>query len=76
MEKQWGNHIMNPENVNCAVDCVNGCILGDKCPNLQYREQAAKFIQETSLDDMLAMAEEAVRKKMMAPPQWVLPDDQ
>lgn len=67
---------MNPENVNCAVDCVNGCVLGEKCPNGQYQEQASKFIKETSLDDMLAIAEEAARKKMMAPPQWVFPEDQ
>ena len=67
---------MNPAEINCAEVCVNGCVLGDKCPNLQYKEQASKFIQETSLDDMLAIAEEAVRKKMMAPPQWVIPKDE
>ncbi|MEB3355461.1 MAG: hypothetical protein VKK04_01850 [Synechococcales bacterium] len=66
---------MEPSQVNCAVECVNGCILGDRCPNLQYREQASQFIQETSLDDMLAIADEAVRKKMMAPPKWVYPED-
>lgn len=61
--------------INCAEACVNGCILGDKCPNLQYKDQASKFIQEKSLDEMLAIADEAVRKKMTAPPQWVLPED-
>lgn len=67
------------ETVNCAELCVNGCVLGDKCPNLEYKQQASKFIEETSLDTMLAMADEAVRKKMMArasePPKWVLPED-
>lgn len=67
---------MNPqESVNCAEACINGCVLGDRCPNVQYREQASQFIQEKSLDEMLAIAEEAIRKKMMAPPQWVLPED-
>jgi iron only hydrogenase large subunit-like protein len=65
--------------INCAEACVNGCVLGDQCPNLEYKEQASKFIQETSLDDMLAMADEAVRRKMLdrmsEPPQWVLPED-
>lgn len=64
--------------VNCAVDCVNGCVLGDQCPNLEHVETAAKFISDTPLDKMLEIAEEAVRKKAMArqsePPQWVLPD--
>ncbi len=70
---------MNPADVNCAVDCVNGCVLGDQCPNLEFRDQASEFINKTSLDDMLAMADAAVRKKMLdrmnEPTQWVLPDD-
>ena len=67
------------EKVNCATDCVNGCILGDKCPNLEYTQQASKFIEETSLDKMLEMADEAVRRKMIEratqPRKWVLPED-
>ncbi|HEY9664128.1 MAG TPA: hypothetical protein V6C65_37265 [Allocoleopsis sp.] len=66
---------MNPNEINCAEACVNGCVLGDECPNQEYREQASKFIEETSLDQMLAIAEEALRKKMTAPPQWVYPED-
>jgi len=76
---------MNPaeldyNNINCAEACVNGCVLGDRCPNREYTAQASKFIEETSLDDMLTLAEAAVRKKMMEraaePPQWVLPDEE
>lgn len=63
------------QQINCAEACVKGCILGDKCPNLEFREAASKFIEETSLDQMLAMAEERLRKKMMEPPKWVLPED-
>ncbi|MBE9178819.1 hypothetical protein IQ268_09630 [Oculatella sp. LEGE 06141] len=66
---------MNPADVNCAVDCVNGCMLGDQCPKKEYGAQASKFISETSLDDMLAIAEEAIRKKATQPPQWVFPED-
>lgn len=61
--------------VDCAVACVNGCILAEQCPNQAYRDQTVKFIQETPLDQMLAMAEEAIRKKRTAPPQWVYPDE-
>ncbi|GAB4227876.1 MAG: hypothetical protein Kow0049_08430 [Stanieria sp.] len=61
--------------VNCAVDCINGCILGDRCPNQEYREEASKFIQETSLDQMLEIAEIARMKKLTAPPQWVIPEE-
>ncbi|MCC5635759.1 hypothetical protein LC593_07810 [Nostoc sp. CHAB 5844] len=63
------------QKINCAEACVNGCVLGDKCPNIEFREAASQFIQETSLDDMLAIAEERLRKKMMEPPKWVLPED-
>ncbi len=60
--------------INCAEACVNGCVLGDDCPNKEHVESAAQFIQETSLDQMLEMAEAARLKKLTAPPQWVIPD--
>ena len=60
--------------VNCAQDCVNGCILGDKCPNKEYAAEASKFLKDTSLDKMHEIAEEARRKKLMQPPKWVIPD--
>ncbi len=66
---------MNPTEIDCKTACVNGCVLGDDCPNKEFQERAAKFIQETSLDDMLSIAEEALRKKMSAPPKWVFPED-
>lgn len=61
--------------VNCAVDCVNGCILGDRCPNKGYAEEASQFIEETSLDKMLEIAEIARMKKLTEPPQWIIPED-
>lgn len=65
--------------VNCAVDCKEGCILGDQCPNLAYTKEASKFIADTPLDQMLEMADQAVRRKMMErasqPPKWVLPEE-
>ncbi|MDL5056882.1 hypothetical protein [Geitlerinema calcuttense] len=67
-------NIVDPTTINCAEACVNGCVLGDRCPNKEYAAQASQFIQETSLDQMLEIAEEAIRKKRMQPPQWVIPD--
>jgi iron only hydrogenase large subunit-like protein len=68
-----------PQEINCAEACVNGCVLGDQCPNLEYKAQASQFIENTSLDKILEMAEESVRKKMLErasqPPQWILPED-
>jgi hypothetical protein len=65
--------------INCAVECTQGCKLGDQCPNVAARDEARQFIENTSLDQMLAMAEESVRRKAQerssAPPQWVFPED-
>ncbi|MFY7805271.1 MAG: hypothetical protein ACOVQ7_17780 [Limnoraphis robusta] len=65
---------MEANNINCAEACVNGCVLGDKCPNREYAESTESFINGTSLDKMLNIAEEAVRKKRMEPTVWVIPD--
>jgi len=65
--------------INCAEACINGCVLGDRCPNKEYTSQASKFIQEKSLDDLLAIAETAVRRRMLErasePPKWVIPEE-
>lgn len=61
--------------VNCQVECVNGCILGDDCPNQEYAQKASNFIENTSLDKMLEIAEIARLKKLTEPPKWVIPDD-
>ncbi len=65
--------------VNCAVDCKEGCALGNDCPNLKYTAEASKFIADTSLDKILELADEAVRRKVMErasqPPKWILPED-
>jgi hypothetical protein len=63
------------QKINCAEACVNGCVLGDKCPNIEFRESTSKFIEETSLDKMLEIAEERLRKKITEPPKWVFPED-
>ncbi len=66
---------METRKVNCQIECVNGCILGDECPNKGYAQETTKFIQNTSLDKMLEMAETARLKKLNEPPKWVIPDD-
>ncbi len=65
---------MEANKINCAEACVNGCVLGDQCPNREYAKNTANFINSTSLDTMLDIAEESVRKKRMEPPKWVIPD--
>lgn len=66
---------MEEQKIDCKVQCVNGCVLGEKCPNVEFREATAKFIEDTPLDKMLEMAEMARMKKLSEPPKWILPDD-
>lgn len=72
--------VSNPEP-NCAETCTNGCIQPDNCPNRTYQKQASQFIQDTPLEEMLALAEEAQRRRNLErmaqreAPQWVIPDD-
>ncbi len=47
---------MSSRQVNCKEECINGCILGEDCPNLQYLAEARKFLAEKSMDDMLEIA--------------------
>ncbi|MEB3225362.1 MAG: hypothetical protein VKJ86_06100 [Synechococcus sp.] len=63
------------QTVNCVVECVNGCILGEDCPNKEYAQKASEFLQTVSIDKMHEIAEAARLKKMMEPPKWVIPDD-
>lgn len=66
---------MDKQNINCAEACVNGCVLGDDCPNKEFATEASNFISDTSLDKMLEMAEIARLKKLSEPTKWVMPDD-
>jgi hypothetical protein len=52
--------------VNCAEDCINGCVLGADCPHLEFQQAASKFIQERSMDELLEIAAESLRKKYLA----------
>jgi hypothetical protein len=65
---------MIEQKIDCATACVNGCIQPDSCPGQQHVSAAADFIAEISIDQMHEIAEEARRKKMSAPPQWVIPE--
>jgi hypothetical protein len=42
--------------INCKELCANGCILGDKCPHLEYLAKARKFIEETSIESIIQIA--------------------
>jgi hypothetical protein len=64
----------NTSEIDCAKACTNGCIRPDNCLGQQHVSAAANFIDNVSIDKMHEIAEEARRKKLSAPPQWVIPE--
>jgi len=72
-------------DIDCAVACVNGCVLGDECPNKEEQAKANQFINDTPLSEMLEMAAAAVERKRnereaaakageREAPKWVIPE--
>ncbi|NJM76338.1 MAG: hypothetical protein HC852_11795 [Acaryochloridaceae cyanobacterium RU_4_10] len=64
----YGRSPVDNRIVNCAEECVNGCVLGETCPHREHLAAASKFMQEKSMDEILAIAEERARKKISPPP--------
>jgi hypothetical protein len=50
-------------SINCKEACVNGCVLGDKCPHLPYLAETKKFLETTSIDRMLQIAADRFKPK-------------
>ncbi|GAB4218496.1 MAG: hypothetical protein OHK0012_27840 [Synechococcales cyanobacterium] len=48
---------MDAATINCAVDCVNGCRLGEECPHLQAARQAIDYINATDWDTLMETAD-------------------
>ncbi len=66
---------MTESTINCKTQCIEGCIQPENCSNQEYVEGTSKFLEDTSLDKMLEMAEIARLKKLTEPPKWIIPDD-
>jgi hypothetical protein len=65
---------ITPTTINCDRGCVDTCAHPTDCPQQEFVSSASQFMSETSLDKMHEIAEAARMKKMMAPPQWVIPE--
>ena len=51
------------QNIDSVTDSINNSISNDRSKEKEYVEEASKFINETSLEKMLEIAEIARRKK-------------
>ncbi|WP_287130094.1 hypothetical protein [Candidatus Cyanaurora vandensis] len=45
------------DGTNCAVTCVNGCVLGDACPHLANLATARQYIAETPWNQIMETAD-------------------
>lgn len=61
--------------INDAQAKADNSTLNPPKTDEEYTAAASKFIHETSLDKMHEIAEEARRKKLMQPTEWVFPDE-
>ncbi|MEM1370452.1 MAG: hypothetical protein AAGG02_21125 [Cyanobacteria bacterium P01_H01_bin.15] len=66
---------MNQPSIECPDVCANGCVADERCPKWKFVNGAAQFISNTSLDQMIEIAEIARLKKLNAPPKWIIPED-
>jgi len=47
---------LDPQSIDCKTACVNGCVLGDQCPNQEFAKAATQFIWDTPLDKLNEIA--------------------
>lgn len=63
----------NPQTIDCATACVNGCVLGDQCPHRDAAKEAVNYIMNTDWETLMQKAEDRV-KRQASPGGENLPD--
>lgn len=66
---------MEANNISKTINNNQESVTENQVSQEEHLEKASKFINETSLDEMLEIAEIARRKKLTEPPKWVIPDE-
>ncbi|ELS03648.1 hypothetical protein Xen7305DRAFT_00033720 [Xenococcus sp. PCC 7305] len=66
---------MEDHNISKTTNNQQESLAGNPVSQDNHLEKTSKFISETSLDDMIEIAEIARRKKLTEPPKWVIPDE-
>ena len=55
-----------PASVDCASVCVNGCIRPEACPSAEARARVQALLNNSSLDDIVALATESLETRTRA----------
>ena len=53
-------------SVDCASVCVNGCIRPEACPSAEARARVEALLNNSSLDDLVALATESLENRTRA----------
>ncbi len=53
-------------SVDCASVCVNGCIRPEACPSAEARARVQALLNNSSLDDLVALATESLETRTRA----------
>ncbi len=48
----------DPATIDCKTVCVNGCVLGDRCPHLNSAKEAIDFVMNTDWEELMRLAED------------------
>lgn len=48
---------LDPATIDCVTACVNGCVLGDRCPHREAAKAAIAYVNETDWDTLMEKAE-------------------
>lgn len=66
---------MEANNISETISSNQESVADPQISQEDHLEKASQFINDTSLDEMLEIAEIARRKKLTEPPKWVIPDE-
>ena len=67
--------IMEANNISETKNNNQESVAEPQIPQEDHLGKASQFINDTSLEEMLEIAEIARRKKLTEPPKWVIPDE-
>ncbi len=55
-----------PEHINCAIACVEGCQRPDDCPSAEARLRVEALLQSRSLDELVSLAAQSLEARTQA----------
>ena len=58
--------VADPEAIDCATVCTQGCIRPDRCPSAEARARVEALLKGSSLDDLVTLATNSLESRTRA----------